>query len=59
MSDALRRLARLFLDAQADLVIREKAGVAMAAVLEHVRALVPRILAPAEPGAALVRRPTS
>src|SRR5207244_3099172 len=52
VSDALRRLARLFLDAQADLVIREKAGVAMAAVLEHVRALVPRILAPAEPGAA-------
>jgi len=40
-------------------VIREKAGVAMTAVLEHVRALVPRILAPAEPGAALVRRPTS
>lgn len=47
------------LDAQADLVIRAKAGVAMAAVLEQVRALVPRILDPVEPGAALVRRPTS
>jgi NAD-dependent deacetylase len=47
------------LDGQADLVIREKASVAMAAVLQEVRARTPRVQDPAERAAALGRRPAS
>ena len=46
------------LDAQADLVIRDKAGAAMAAVLREVRALGPRGQDPAQRDAPLVPRPS-
>ncbi len=46
------------LDAQADLVVREKAGTAMAAVLEEVRARASRARDRTERDEAFVRRPT-
>ena len=46
------------LDAWADLVVREKAGAVMAAVLEEVGARVERVPNPAERSKALARRPT-
>lgn len=45
------------LDAQADLVIRERAGVAMAAVVEDARARLPRAQETIEGDAALGQRP--
>ena len=47
------------LDAQADLVIREKAGVAMAAVLQEVRAHAPMRDGSSELGPTLAPRPAS